>query len=209
MARIIRFNPDPHEETRVLLPWYVTGQLEEDERGLVEAHLGGCAACQAELRLEQRLADAVAELPVDTEQGWSALRERLETAPDRGGGLRRLGRVLAAPGGAGWLIAAQIALALAAVSLVLPLARPPSYHALGAVRPAAVGDVIVIFRPEARTEDLTRVLRANGARLVDGPTTADAYVLDVPLGARPAALVRLRADAAVTLAEPIDPANRP
>ena len=37
---------DAHEEAEVLLPWYATGQLEPDERALVENHLKSCAECK-------------------------------------------------------------------------------------------------------------------------------------------------------------------
>ena len=209
MGRILRFTRDRCQEARSLLPWWVTGQLEGEERARVEAHLRDCADCQAELRVERRLAAAVADLPFEADLGWTELRRRLDREPQRGAPLARLRRALAAPGRAGWALAAQFVMVIAAVGLVLPLTKPAPYHALGATRPASVGDVVVIFRPDARAEAVTRALRASGARLIDGPTAADAYVLDVPLATRSAALARLRADAAVVMAEPIDPAERP
>ena len=207
MGRIIRFVPDRHEEAQKLLPWYLNGELDDDERARVEAHLRECAECQGELRLERRLADAVADLPFEADNGWAAMRQRIDEQPEPRRPFSSLGRALAAPGRAGWAVAAQFAAVVAALALVLPLARPAQYQTLGAAKRAAPGDVIVIFRPEAKAEDLTRALRASGARLVDGPTAADAYVLDVPAARRAQALSQLRADEAVSLAEPIDPAH--
>jgi anti-sigma factor RsiW len=210
MGRIIRFNPDRHEEARNLLPWYVNGQLDEEERARVEAHLHDCAECQAELRLERRLAETVAELPFDVDEGWTEMRRRILAQGERRGRLARLRAALVRPGGFGWAIAAQfVMVAVMAGFLALPLARPARYHALGATPPAPAGDVIVIFQPEAKTEELTRLLKATGARLVDGPTEADAYVLDVPRAGRAQALSKLRADTAVAMAEPIDPTGEP
>ena len=138
--------------------------------------------------------------------------------------MARMRRALAQPARAGWAIAAPFVLVVAGLNLVLPLdptpdskapgAKPPSattpaYHALGAARPQPAGDLIVIFQPQATSADLTRALRDSGARLVDGPTAADAYVLDVPLAERDAALARLRADSAISLAQPVDPTERP
>lgn len=76
-------------------------------------------------------------------------------------------------------------------------------------RPAPRGDVIVVFRPDAQAQDLTRALRDSGARLVDGPTAADAYVLAVAPADRAAALAKLKADDDIVMAEPIDQAPGP
>jgi hypothetical protein len=87
------------------------------------------------------------------------------------------------------------------------LYQPATYQALGKPQAAAtVGNVIVIFRPDAREQDLRRILTLTGARLVDGPTPADAYVLRVSPDRRPAVITRLRAQREIVLAQPIDPA---
>ena len=68
--------------------------------------------------------------------------------------------------------------------------------------PAA--NVAVIFRPETPEKRLREILQASDARLVDGPTVADAYLLHVPAPDRNIALERLRRRAEVVLAEPVD-----
>ena len=65
----------------------------------------------------------------------------------------------------------------------------------------------MVFRPDLRESDMRRLLKDSDARLVDGPTAANAYVLRVPEAERTDALARLRGDAAVVLAEPIDAAS--
>ncbi len=220
-GRIIRFRggqrQDAHLTAQMLLPWYATGRLDADERALVEAHLGRCPQCQAELALERRLDTEVAELPMDVDQAWAALRPRLgrRRAPRGISGAWRAG--LDAARGAlarpapwlGWAFAAQTAaLLIVAVLAVQPL-RPARYHALGAAPPPASGNVIVTFRPETSEQDLRNTLNDNHARLVDGPTAADAYVLHVPAAERAAALAKLRKQAEIVLAEPIDPAGAP
>jgi hypothetical protein len=95
--------------------------------------------------------------------------------------------------------------AVTLVVLALPRSRPADFHTLGAQPAPALGDAIAIFRPEAREADVMRALRTSGARLVGGPTAADAYVLQVPLASRATALAKLRADHAVVMAEPLDP----
>jgi anti-sigma factor RsiW len=209
MGRIISFNPDRHEQTQTLLPWYVTGQLEAEEAALVEGHLRDCRDCRAEFRLEQRLEASVAGLPFDTDLGWAEVRARLAAQDDRRGLAAAVSRALSPAGRVGWTIAAQFVLVIAAIGMLLPLSQPARYHALGAARTAPPGDVIVMFRPQAQAQDLSRALRDSGARLVDGPTAADAYVLAAPPGGRSATLARLRANDDIVMAEPIDAASRP
>ena len=84
-----------------------------------------------------------------------------------------------------------------------------AYHALGAAPAPALGNVVVIFRPDTSERELRQTLVANHARLVDGPTAADAYVLHVPAAERAGALTRLRGRADIVLAEPIDSGAAP
>ncbi|RZM07374.1 MAG: hypothetical protein EOP68_14020 [Sphingomonas sp.] len=81
--------------------------------------------------------------------------------------------------------------------------RPGAYHVLGDAGATRSGNVLAMFRPEASEAAFRRALQASGARLVDGPTASGAYVLAVP---GDAALARLRRDADVTMAEPIEQA---
>jgi hypothetical protein len=88
----------------------------------------------------------------------------------------------------------------------LSLSRP-DYQALGSATQPAAGNVIVIFRADATQKDILDALRASGAALVGGPTSADAYLLRVPAERRAAALASLQADDDVQLAQPIDEAR--
>jgi hypothetical protein len=187
-----------------LLPWYVTGQLDGAERARVEAHLNGCADCRAEVRFQRRLEAEVARLPLDVEEGWARMRRRL--AADRPGrrvvdALRRRAAWL------GWGVAAVVS--LGAGALLLPSLAPSqgaaAYHALGAAPRGTAGNVVVIFRPDATERQMRETLHASGARLVDGPTPADAYVLHVAPAQRPAALAILRGRGDIVLAQPVDP----
>jgi hypothetical protein len=65
--------------------------------------------------------------------------------------------------------------------------------------------VIVMVRPDVRVGDLAGLLGKNGARIVDGPTSAGAYVLAVPQPQRTAIIASLRAQPAFAMAEPLDP----
>jgi hypothetical protein len=149
----------------------------------------------------------MATLPLEAASGWNELRRRV-TAPPRQGPFRRaggaIGRALARPGKFGWLLAGQAALALSIAALILPDGNPGPYRTLGAAAVERTGNVIVIFRPDTREEDLRRMLNAGRARLVDGPTGAGAYVLEVPAAERGSILAVLREQPNVVLAQPLD-----
>lgn len=208
MGSIIRLHGDQHSETQKLLPWYVTGQLDPADRAAVEAHLGGCAECSAELRFERRLSAEVGGLPLDAGLGLAELRDRLtlDTRKDRriGEAASSLWRAIVGPRRLGWFLAGQAALVSLAAMLVFPPAPPAAYRALGTGPARTEGNLIVIFRPETSERDLRRTLNASHARLVDGPTASAAYVLHVPAAERSSVLAKLRAQSQIVLAEPID-----
>jgi hypothetical protein len=105
------------------------------------------------------------------------------------------------------LAAAQLAFVVLAGGAFLSLSKP-EYRALSSSTPPAAGNVIVIFRSDATQEDVLDTLRASGASLIGGPTSADAYLLRVPANRRAAAVARLQADDDVQMAQPIDEAPR-
>jgi hypothetical protein len=218
-GRIIQLPADRHREIQSLLPWYVAGALDEAEQAEVRAHLAGCAECQAELSVEHRLSEALDALPadagaLDVEHGWKAMRQMMDKEP------RKKGSFLAAwttwlGGGRGkerspeapwlhWALAAQFCLVLLLGVGLWRTAQPARYHVLGAAPVSAAANVVVIFRPETPEKVMRTILRANEARLVDGPTEADAYLIHVPEAGRAAALAHLRRQAQVVLAEPVD-----
>jgi anti-sigma factor RsiW len=179
-----------------LLPWYVTGRLDAVEQARVRTHVEACADCQAEVRTEERLEAEVARLPLDVERGWADMRGRLaaDAAP---------ARWLRVPASwLGWGVAAALAATIGVISLPRP--EPAAYHALGSPPAAATGNVVVVFLPETTERRMREVLKASEARLVDGPTAANGYVLHVAPAQRTAALAMLRADKAVVVAEPLD-----
>jgi hypothetical protein len=210
MARIIPLHGDEHREFEELLPWYVTGRLAPDEQARLEAHVAACAECQADVRIQERLEREIARLPMDVEHSWSQMRRQLAAgeAERRPGAAARIARAARAPW-AGWAAAAAIAAAIGPILLLQPQIQVAGeYHALSAPAAARTGNLVVIFRPDAREADMRAAMKAAHARLVDGPTEADAYVLATPAAERDAALKTLRDRADVVLAEPMDPAGR-
>ena len=103
-----------------------------------------------------------------------------------------------------WALAAELAVILVLAGLLLSGSEgQPPYRTLGAVEPGLqeMGRLVVVFDPQATEAELRRIVRSSGARIVDGPTVGDAYVLEVPAERQAAALQALRGQHAVTLAE--------
>lgn len=207
MGDLLHLRGDPHEATMLLLPWYVTGEIKPGDRLVVDAHLADCAECREELTAERRLHGAVADLPAPSAAGW----ERMVAELSRPEAQPQLPRSFLRR--AGWMLAAQAAVLVLGVGVVLHLQRqapsaatPQPYHALGAPQQGQAGNILVMFAPDTREPALRKAIEASGARLVDGPTAAGAYLLAIAPGERAAALARLRAQAGVTLAQPVDAA---
>jgi anti-sigma factor RsiW len=55
-GHIISLHGDLHDDACALLPWYVTGQLDDADTARIKAHLPLCAQCQADLAGERRWA---------------------------------------------------------------------------------------------------------------------------------------------------------
>ncbi len=219
MENIIRLPRDPHRESQLLLPWYAMGRLDAADQAMVEAHLGGCAECQADLKLEHGLEAEVSGLPADVDEAWAVMLQRLRPArKGRPAALTAmLARLASVVGGhwrqgapwMGWASAAALAAVLILGSLTPRVERAPPYRALGSAPSSPAGNVVVIFRPETTEAVMRQTLRAAHARLVGGPTAADAYVLHVPPAERAGALATLRTRKTVVLAEPIDAGESP
>jgi anti-sigma factor RsiW len=209
MGDIIRLQDELHDRTQGLLPWYVNGTLDAVEREAVDAHLALCEECAADVRRERALAAQIAELGIDSDHGWEAMRERMTRLPPRASASVRL---LRRPVSFGWVVGAQLAAAALILAVLLPN-RPdsptPTYHVLGAAPTAKAGNLIVQFGPEVTTRQVQAALTGVDARIVDGPTVTGAYVLHVTDAARTAALTRLRGTPGMVLAEPIDESIRP
>lgn len=207
---------------------YLDGQADLSRAREIEAALAASPELRRRLgELEARdqdvrdAFDALLEAPVP-----EALAQRVRAAAKGGArvvrlktpGKPRLAAAAATPPAAaaarpawmGWALAAQFAGLVVLTALVIhPLnVRPaPAYHALGAAPAAVQPNLMVIFKPQTSEAAVRETLRAAGARVVGGPTEADAWLLQTPADQRAAALVKLRGARHVALAEPVDPAG--
>lgn len=204
----------PHEEAEALLPWYATGQLEDEDRARVEKHLSACADCREQLATERRLVQEFRAFTPELESGWSRLRAQVASpTPVRNEHNRSIPEV----GADLWaaftrpivlaFAAAQVAFVAFASGLMLWLSQP-AYQALGSAPAPASANAIVMFRADAAQQDVRDAIRNAGATIVGGPTEAGAYLLHVDPQQRQWALARLRADDDVQLAEQIDAGSK-
>jgi hypothetical protein len=225
---ILPFEGRRHAEAQRLLPWLLTGRLEDDERAWLEAHVSGCGDCRNELEQLRVLRDACAQAEgaqadagvaifaearpgdagsTEADRGWRRLRPLLQ--PSRM--LREHAWRAPATRRPRWLRWAITAQAATLAALAFALWQPPAparYRTLGATPPAATGNLVIAFDPHLDEADLRRLLLASQARIVDGPNDAGAYVLSVPSARLPMVRDALRAAPGVTLVAALGPASR-
>lgn len=202
-ARVLPLRGSTHRVVDAMLPWYVNDTLEPDERALVQRHLDECAQCRREVDWLREL-HAACIACADQERAGGAfhgLRQRLtrraaaRSATPHGGAWRSLPPL--------WRAAALAQLVAVAVLGWLLLAGDdtPRYRTLGSRDGARVGgNVVVVFDASATEAQMRELLRNASARIVDGPTRANAYVLAIPAAQQAHALEVLKASPGVALA---------
>jgi hypothetical protein len=200
---------EAHDQAEALLPWFVTGRLDECDRALIEAHLECCAECRNNVERERRIASAWRAVTPEQPEGLRRLRERISGEAGASqihlGAGWRTGRAWWGRPPVAWAAAIPFIL-LISVGLYFSSLTTPAYRTLGAEDKTSA-NLIILFRPEAREIDMRRALRATGATLVGGPTSADAYLLHVEPKQRAAALADLDANEDVLMVEPVDEAS--
>jgi anti-sigma factor RsiW len=199
----------PHHDAEELIPWYLTGQLDDEDLAMVEHHLSSCAHCRRQLAAERRMIDEFAQLSPQIDSGWARLRQRIDVPQPR----ERLWDKLRGQAAGLWeslsrpaiatLAVAQLAFVVAAGAILLSLGQP-DYRTLGSAPAPSSANVIAMFRAETTEAQLRDLLQSNGASLVDGPTAGGAYLLRVQASSRPQVVARLRGDRHVLMAQPID-----
>lgn len=227
-GRIFRLDLPPHQAVQELLPWFASAQLGPEETAQVEEHLRGCEQCRRDLQWERSLRAAAASDPAPAGVSMDSALARLLPAlgPQdavAGAASRQTaalptavpprGRAANQPRWLGWAAAAQGLVIVGLLALLAhPGPTPDGYRLLGAGASQAAGqtaNIVVVFRPDTSERDLRRIVQAQGARIVDGPTVTDAYLLNVPTARRGAALQALQSERAVALAAGLDAGGEP
>ncbi len=219
----------PHEESWLLLPWLANGRLPHAERARVEEHLHGCAACAQELTRQRLLCQVLTEPERVTHApgpSFRKLMERIDAEPQAAPrpvavpAARRAAALAGAwrPPGFAW--AASFVLAIGCATLATTAYRwaQPRYTTHTAAVPATPGVLHVAFDRSLPLGELEEVLRASGARVIEGPDTMGIFGV-APAAAAPrspqgrqelrALAARLRADARVRWVEPLSAGDEP
>jgi len=205
-SRIASFGSSVHHTVQELLPWFVMGTLDEDDHVMVEAHVRACLICQRELEWQEQLRAAHDDhVPAfDVDRALAALRQRIANSAPAPAPRFAAWQTFWRRPWMQWALAAQFAVIVALGAVTVSVYRDaPVYHALGQPGVIANGTarLVVVFAPQASEAQIRGILRRSGTRIVDGPTSTDAYVLAAaPEGAQHALDV-LRAEGAVQLAQ--------
>ena len=208
-GRVLKFEGSVHAQADRLLPWWVNGTLEDEEREQVAHHLAECVQCQREvqwLRTLQAEVTSETTASTDTPRAMQRLRRRMRSAkapsapspatPRRGWGRRD--RWLA------WVVAAQAVIVVGLGGVVMH-----NHQAVGQYRTLSSPDsrgalLVVTFDPQMTESQMRELVRSNETRIVGGPTEAGAYLLSVSPDRANRVRDNLRAAHGVTLAERMD-----
>lgn len=199
---------DTHEAFDMLLPLYITGQLDGVDLVFVETQLAQFATCRAMLVAERELMANVATLPVAVPQfsmpplpqparpdfmtrTWQAVQEALAD-------------LLAQPLRTATFACAQVA-ALAAVFIFAQslTASNQEFKTLSSGEASQQANAIIMFKPDTREQEFREILASAQAVIVGGPTDASAYLVRIPAQTRDDVLSKLSSQSQVTLAQPL------
>ena len=210
-GRIVDLLSTPHLATEALLPWLLNDTLTSDERSQIEAHLRSCAQCSAELEQQKRLQShysgaATPDLALDVGAAFARLLPRLDDQP-----VHSPRRPLWTRQPVRWWqlgLAVQMGIILALSSALLLQLTPTTqnvdmaaYRGLAATAHRATGDALVVFNPITSEAQVRASLQRVGARIVDGPTAAGAFVVRFDDDPTAAMLASLRGDPAIVRGE--------
>lgn len=222
-----------HEESWLLLPWLANGRLSPRERLDVEEHLSECAACTEELarqRLMCRLLTEPERVTYAPGPSFRKLMDRIDghaspeprvrpstaaRAPAASAAVWRAPRLA-------WAASLVLAVGFAAVATTTYRWAQTPYVTHTAAGHASPGVLHVAFERSLPIGELEQMLRAAGARVVEGPDATGIFGI-APVSAAAdagtaagavspemhALAARMRADQRVRWVEPLRGAEPP
>jgi hypothetical protein len=181
MSRI----PDTHAEAWAMLPWLANGRLAPEEREWVEAHVGACAECRAELGAQRQVTQVMPSAPMsgvatpaDEEQkSFNKLWARIEASESLSESAPPAAVAQAAggtrPRTIRWLAAAVVVQAMGLGVLGIGAfgndGKPTFETRSLPANPLESPAVRLVFAPEASMETVNTLLLHQGLQLVEGP----------------------------------------
>jgi anti-sigma factor RsiW len=204
VTQLFRADDPAHRATEELLPWYVNGTLEADERAELEAHLAQCLRCRRELDAQRALQAVLASEESDVAVGGALARahariDRLESGwrPGASGAWFLRGWRSTPPWVRVALLGQLVLVLVLAIAFIDERGAPQLYRTLGAPSGPVAGVVrlTVVLENAAEEEDLRADLAGIGMRIVSR-RNGD-YTLEVPAERGAEALRKLRASAVV------------
>jgi anti-sigma factor RsiW len=206
-----------HDAIWLLIPWYANGRIDEQQRAHIDAHLRSCPACRDEVRMQQKICQAMASSNPDIEQLPTAslrnLWQKIDSQP------QPVEVEMPAPAGratvSSWrwptALAASFAALLVATIAVVFVDRgkvaddkAADYYTVTSPAPRVPHEVIrAVFVPAVTVADMQRILDETQLHIVAGPTPAGVYSL-AKTGAQSVdeSLQQLRQHQEVLFAEP-------
>jgi hypothetical protein len=221
-----------HEESWLLLPWLANGRLPPAERARVEEHVRECELCAREVAWQRRACEALAEPDRVTYAPGPSFRKLMERIDGRASASgeqqpavrvsRLRSAVLAAwrPPGLAWAASFVLVVGLAVLTGTAYRWSQPLYAPQTASAPLKADVLHIAFERSLSIGDVEELLRAAGARVVEGPGTSGIFGVTPVAAARSAAhtrevspemralAARLRADARVRWVEPLPASDR-
>lgn len=206
---------DPHRASWDLIPWVVNGTASAAERRAVEAHCQACADCRHEFEFQRQLQAGLALDTAPADEQVQAVEAGLRSfwaQPEVASAPPPPTSLPAANGR--WqrtLVAAVVLQAVglaAALGVIWDRQRPADYQVLSQPAATSPARIRLVPAPGLQIGELRALLARSDLQLVQ--TSADAGHLGLALapGARftpPQAVLRLRAEPGVLLAELIAP----
>jgi anti-sigma factor RsiW len=233
-----RTTQSEHDGVWELLPWYANATLHKQDASRVEKHLASCPDCRAELERCRRLALAAKAVEVPEWSPSPVHFANLMAQIDRADGIRGAAtgtpRALAASEpapwsrvrewlfgarGPTWVYALQAALILVLGGAILFSTMQPQPAYQTASRPETQvtenrARVHIALADDITNKEFRELLQRVGGEIVSGPSATGVYTIALPFpparqDSTEQALVTLRANPKVRLAEPVDGGGRP
>jgi hypothetical protein len=208
--------PDIHP-TVALLPWYANGTLSASDRAIVSTHLQECLSCRTELdelvrvgtQIKQAVSAGSVPLTGLAQAVFSRVRQEAQQGQEE---VRRTSPVMTEPHTLienidrwlrnlfvpQWVPTLVATLLVAQLGILLwTLSQPiPSVDVGGSITSRGLGSptarLRIEFQPTASMQQIQTLLQNMRGRVVDGPNTDGAYIMEIPASDSAAVVQRLQ-----------------